>query len=79
MIVPTYDRYGLIYAERPYFTPEPERYEIACTDNDYDMYCNWGISQEKPDTCPSTCLPEKDCDDSDPTKGPADESERCVM
>jgi hypothetical protein len=79
MIVPTYDRYGLIYAERPYFAPEPERYEIVCTDNDFDMYCNWGISQEKPETCPLTCLPEKDCDDSDPTKGPADENERCVM
>lgn len=39
---------------------------INCEDKDRDGYCNWGISENKPDTCPSTCGPEKDCDDSNP-------------
>lgn len=39
---------------------------INCEDRDGDHYCNWGISEEKPSTCPSFCNAEKDCDDSNP-------------
>ena len=39
---------------------------INCEDRDGDHYCNWGISEEKPSTCPSLCNAEKDCDDSNP-------------
>jgi C1A family cysteine protease len=39
---------------------------INCEDKDGDNYCNWGISEEKPSTCPSFCKAEKDCDDSNP-------------
>jgi len=39
---------------------------INCVDEDGDKYCNWGISEEKPSTCPSFCKPRKDCDDSNP-------------
>lgn len=39
---------------------------INCVDEDGDSYCNWGISEEKPSTCPSFCKPRKDCDDSNP-------------
>lgn len=39
---------------------------INCEDLDQDGYCNWGISEQKPSTCPSTCGPERDCDDSNP-------------
>ena len=40
-----------------------------CVDNDNDGYCNWGISEIKPNTCPSKCKPVKDCNDSDPSLG----------
>lgn len=39
---------------------------INCEDIDGDKYCNWGISEEKPSTCPSFCNERKDCDDSNP-------------
>ncbi|MFA7708754.1 MAG: C1 family peptidase [archaeon] len=39
---------------------------INCEDKDGDNYCNWGISEDKPSTCPSFCNAEKDCDDSNP-------------
>ncbi len=41
-------------------------YEINCVDDDADGYCNWGISETKPVTCPQTCGDVKDCDDSNP-------------
>ncbi|OGY51220.1 MAG: hypothetical protein A3J65_02725 [Candidatus Buchananbacteria bacterium RIFCSPHIGHO2_02_FULL_45_11b] len=37
---------------------------IKCVDKDNDGYCNWGISEVKPSTCPVSCKPEKDCNDS---------------
>lgn len=40
---------------------------IKCVDNDHDTYCNWGISPNKPSTCPSFCQAQKDADDSDPS------------
>jgi len=53
--------------------------EIKCVDKDNDKYCNWGISENKPDTCPSFCKPEKDCDDSNPNLGPFDENLNCIL
>lgn len=57
----------------PFTPPEntaywPEGFDntINCEDIDGDKYCNWGISEEKPSTCPSFCKEEKDCDDSNP-------------
>ncbi|MBU0466307.1 MAG: C1 family peptidase, partial [Nanoarchaeota archaeon] len=49
----------------PVFSDEVLR-QIACADNDGDGYCNWGISETKPGTCPAWCEEEKDCDDDDP-------------
>ena len=39
--------------------------EIRCVDLDNDGFCNWGISQEKPNTCPNFCNNIPDPDDSD--------------
>lgn len=44
--------------------------EINCIDNDGDGYCYWGISSERPASCPSDCQTEKDCNDQDPNLGP---------
>jgi C1A family cysteine protease len=44
--------------------PPGQSYEIKCVDNDKDGYCNWGISEARPSTCPSSCDDRKDCDDS---------------
>jgi len=51
---------------------------IKCVDKDKDGYCNWGISEQKPSTCPSSCKPQKDCDDSNPKLGPFDVNFNCV-
>lgn len=51
---------------------------IKCVDKDNDTYCNWGISENKPDTCPAFCQPQKDCDDSDADLGPFDENLNCT-
>ena len=53
-------------------------YEIACVDNDSDGYCNWGISENKPSLCPSSCKAEKDCDDSDPDLAGFDANYNCI-
>jgi hypothetical protein len=42
---------------------------IKCTDKDNDGFCNWGISKAKPATCPSSCKPEEDWDDSNASIG----------
>jgi C1A family cysteine protease len=52
--------------------------EISCVDRDNDGYCNWGISESMPATCPAFCKPEKDCDDSNPDLGPFDLNFNCV-
>ena len=39
-------------------------HEIACNDFDGDGYANWGISEQKPDTCDADVPSVPDCDDS---------------
>lgn len=53
-------------------------YEIACVDQDNDTFCNWGISANKPSSCPSQCSAEPDCDDSDPNIGTFDSDHNCI-
>lgn len=48
--------------------------QIKCVDKDNDGYCYWGISENKPDSCPTSCKPEKDCNDSNPNLGPLNEN-----
>jgi hypothetical protein len=48
-------------------------YSIECLDVDNDGYFNWGISEQKPSTCP-TCHDDKDSNDGDPRIGPYDEN-----
>jgi hypothetical protein len=44
--------------------------DIICEDNDGDGYCNWGISKERPESCPDECLSNlRDLDDTDPNSG----------
>ena len=52
--------------------------EIACNDFDGDGYYNWGISEDKPVSCPASALPDKDCDDNNPSLGPFDTDGHCV-
>jgi len=52
--------------------------EISCVDKDNDSYCNWGISENKPKNCPSSCKTNKDCDDSDPYLGAFDQNFNCI-
>ncbi|MDY6992010.1 MAG: C1 family peptidase [Pseudomonadota bacterium] len=54
-------------------------YEIQCVDQDNDQFCQWGLSPEKPDSCPEQCRPEPDCNDADPNLGPFDASYRCQV
>jgi len=46
-----------------------KNYSINCVDGDGDNLCNWGISRDKPSTCPSSCKAQKDCDDSNSNLG----------
>lgn len=48
-----------------------------CVDKDGDRFCNWGISEVKPSTCPDFCQAQKDCDDSNYNLGPFDENFNC--
>src|SRR3989338_249600 len=52
--------------QTPIIPPPGSNYQIRCVDEDNDGYCNWGISEEKPDTCPAACNDEPDWDDSNP-------------
>jgi len=54
-----------------------EEIDFNCTDKDSDGYCNWGISETKPATCPVSCRAEKDCDDSNLNLGPFDQDLNC--
>ena len=47
--------------------------DIIWEDADGDGFYNWGISENKPSSCPSWVPEDKDGDDSDPTVGPMDE------
>ncbi len=69
-----YGKYALLTPIDSLITP----YEIACDDKDGDGYYNWGISKDKPPSCPSDALMEKDCDDSDASLGPFDSNGNCV-
>lgn len=63
----------------PEITSTIGNYSIQCNDNDNDNYCSWGITDTKPSSCPSTCNAQKDCDDSNSTLGPFDESYNCML
>lgn len=54
-----------------------EETDFNCLDKDGDGYCNWGISETKPATCPVSCRAEKDCDDSNLNLGPFDQDLNC--
>ncbi|MFH1376529.1 MAG: C1 family peptidase [Candidatus Woesearchaeota archaeon] len=53
----------------PYVSPTGESYDILCVDKDNDNFCNWGITEVKPSTCPQECEFERDWDDSDSNTG----------
>ena len=53
----------------PIIPPAGKSYSILCVDKDNDCFCNWGISENEPATCPNSCKPEKDWDDSNPNIG----------
>lgn len=59
---------------------EKSQYDILCTDTDNDGYCNWGISENKPSTCPISCSgnTEKDCDDSNYNLAGFDSNYNCI-
>ncbi|MFA5349189.1 MAG: C1 family peptidase [Candidatus Paceibacterota bacterium] len=58
--------------------PNNQDFKINCVNKDNDNYCNWGISEKKPSTCPSSCKTEIDCDDSNANLGPFDSNFKCV-
>jgi C1A family cysteine protease len=68
------NKYALLTPVTSLETP----YEIACYDKDGDEYYNWGISENKPISCPD-CPSEKDCDDSNPCLGPFDPDGYCIV
>jgi hypothetical protein len=67
--------------EKAYFLTAPYHAtlhpEILCEDRDNDGYCYWGITDEKPSSCPDSCGPAKDCDDTNPLKLGFDQNLRC--
>ena len=69
-----YGKYALLTPVTSLETP----YEIPCYDKDGDGYYNWGISENKPPSCPGGCPAEKDCDDSNPHLGPFDANGYCT-
>jgi C1A family cysteine protease len=70
------DLYGK-YALLTPVTSLETSYNIGCYDMDGDGYYNWGISQDKPPSCPES-RPEKDCDDSNPSLGPFGSDGQCI-
>ena len=71
------DLYGINALLSPVTSLETS-YNIACYDLDSDGYYNWGISPDKPPSCPKEAGPENDCDDSNPYLGPFDTDGSCV-
>ena len=57
---------------------DSESRTISCLDADGDGYYNWGISENKPATCPGGIPDEKDCDDSDPAVVMSDSKYDCT-
>ncbi len=52
-------------------------HSINCVDKDNDQFCNWGLSVNKPATCPAFCQATKDCDDSNPNASSFDANYNC--
>lgn len=52
---------------------------INCVDKDGDSYCNWGLSEIRPSTCPAFCKPEKDCNDNSAALTLLDANYNCLM
>lgn len=52
---------------------------ILCEDKDNDGYCNWGITESKPSSCPAFCNVQKDCDDSNAVFGPFTSTYACSI
>ncbi|MGD8908028.1 MAG: C1 family peptidase, partial [Chromatiales bacterium] len=53
-------------------------YDIHCLDLDGDGYYNWGISKNKPSSCPAIARMEKDCDDANSLLGPYRKDGSCA-
>jgi len=69
--VPIKEVEGIAYVQaliKP-IPPTNRNYEINCVDKDNDGFCNWGITETMPNTCPNSCQLEKDWDDSNPEIG----------
>lgn len=64
--------------ELPILSEQYDSTYIICWDADQDGYCNWGIGQTKPLTCPE-CQTEKDGNDADTSLGPIDEYGFCSI
>jgi hypothetical protein len=61
----------------PPVTSHISSFETVCLDSDDDGYYNWGISEDKPPSCPTNTSPYKDCDDYNPSLGPFDVNGHC--
>ncbi len=61
-------RFKFFLAKAPITSAVVSR-QVSCVDQDRDGYCQWGISHNKPETCPSSCQAQQDCDDSNPHAG----------
>jgi C1A family cysteine protease len=68
----------LMYELHPPVTSVLTPLEIACHDMDGDGYYNWGISKNKPSSCPEDSFSEPDCDDSNLNLGPCDLIGPCI-
>ncbi|MBU0976397.1 MAG: C1 family peptidase [Patescibacteria group bacterium] len=51
---------------------------IQCIDADGDGYYNWGLSENKPASCPEGISDQKDCNDFDPTTMALDDEYNCA-
>jgi C1A family cysteine protease len=69
-----YNVFALLTPIKSLITP----YEVVCLDQDGDGYYNWGLSNEKPSTCPIQSALEKDCDDSNPNIGLMNSNGQCI-
>mgnify|MGYP001828174763 FL=1 len=70
----TYHIFALHYPVASIYAP----FEIACHDMDGDGLYSWGISENKPASCPEVSIAEPDCDDSDSNLGPFDLNGYCI-
>ncbi|MDP7244266.1 MAG: C1 family peptidase, partial [Flavobacteriales bacterium] len=58
-VVKNAEEFGVVgVVKTPIIPPPNKNYEINCEDKDNDNFCNWGISENKPSTCPASCKPE---------------------